>query len=61
MTTVMAQGGGGGQQRTPEERIAAMKEQLKPLNLTAVQTDSTVAVFGDRSMSQARLWHRWFR
>jgi hypothetical protein len=49
MTTVMAQGGGGGQQRTPEERIAAMKEQLKPLNLTAVQTDSTVAILMDRS------------
>ncbi|MES2374419.1 MAG: hypothetical protein V4557_17715 [Bacteroidota bacterium] len=48
MTTVMAQGGGG-QQRTPEERMAAMKEQLKPLNLTAVQTDSAVAILTDRT------------
>ena len=47
MTTVMAQG--GGQQRTPEERIAAMKEQLKPLNLTTVQTDSAVAILMDRT------------
>jgi hypothetical protein len=30
-----------------------MKERLAPLNLTAVQSDSAVAVFGDRSMSQA--------
>lgn len=46
-TTVMAQG--GGQQRSPEERIAAMKEMLKPLNMTAVQTDSAVAILMDRS------------
>lgn len=47
-TTALAQGGGG-QQRSPEERIAAMKEQLKPLNLTAVQSDSVVAIMMDRS------------
>lgn len=47
-STAMAQGGGG-QRMTPEERIAAMKEQLKPLNLTAVQTDSVVAIMTDRS------------
>jgi hypothetical protein len=45
--TAMAQG--GGQQRSPEERIAAMKETLKPLNLTAVQSDSVVAIMMDRS------------
>ncbi|MBI2283662.1 MAG: hypothetical protein HYU71_08135 [Bacteroidetes bacterium] len=49
MTTVMAQGPGGGQQMTPEERIAMMKERLKPLGLTEVQTDSAVAVMTDRS------------
>lgn len=48
-TATMAQGGGGGQRQTPEERIAAMKETLKPLNLTAVQTDSVVAIMMDRS------------
>jgi hypothetical protein len=46
-STAMAQG--GGQRMSPEERIAAMKEQLKPLNLTAVQTDSVVAIMTDRS------------
>jgi len=50
MTAVMAQGGGGGQQMTPEERIAIMKERLKPLNLTAVQTDSVVSIMMDRSI-----------
>lgn len=49
MTAVMAQGGGGGQQMTPEERIAMMKERLKPLGLSDVQTDSAVAVMNDRS------------
>lgn len=49
MTAVMAQGGGGGQQMTPEERIAMMKERLKPLGLSEVQTDSAVAVMSDRS------------
>ncbi|HEY1020315.1 MAG TPA: hypothetical protein VGE25_15020 [Sediminibacterium sp.] len=48
MTAVMAQGGGG-QQMTPEERIAMMKERLKPLGLSDVQTDSAVAVMSDRS------------
>lgn len=48
MTAVMAQGGGG-QQMTPEERIAMMKERLKPLGLSDVQTDSAVAVMNDRS------------
>ncbi|MBI2273995.1 MAG: hypothetical protein HYU70_09380 [Bacteroidetes bacterium] len=48
MTAVMAQGGGG-QQMTPEERIAMMKERLKPLGLSDVQTDSAVAVMTDRS------------
>lgn len=47
MTAVMAQG--GGQQMTPEERIAMMKERLKPLGLSDVQTDSAVAVMSDRS------------
>lgn len=50
MTTAMAQGGG---QQTPEQRIAAMKERLKPLNLTDAQADSAVAVFTDRVMTQA--------
>lgn len=45
-TSLMAQG--GGQRQTPEERMAAMKERLKPLNLTAVQTDSAVAIMMDR-------------
>lgn len=49
MTAVMAQGGGGGPQMTPEERIAMMKERLKPLGLSDVQTDSVVAVMNDRS------------
>ena len=48
MTAVLAQGGGG-QQMTPEERIAMMKERLKPLGLSDVQTDSAVAVMNDRS------------
>jgi len=48
MTAVMAQGGGG-QQMTPEERIAMMKERLKPLGLSDVQTDSAIAVMSDRS------------
>lgn len=52
MTSVMAQG--GGEQRTPEEqRFAALIEKLKPLNLTAVQTDSAIAIFNDH-----RLWLR---
>ncbi len=34
---------------TPEERIAMMKERLKPLGLSDVQTDSAVAVMTDRS------------
>jgi hypothetical protein len=46
MTTAMAQ---GGQQMTPEERAARMKDMLKPLNLTSVQTDSVVAIYSDRS------------
>lgn len=50
MTTVMAQPPGGGQQMTPEQRTAMMKERLKPLGLTDVQTDSVVAVYSDRSM-----------
>ncbi len=48
-TAVMAQGGGF-QQMTPEQRIAQMKDLLKPLNLTAVQQDSVVAIMMDRSM-----------
>ncbi len=47
MTSLMAQG--GGQRQTPEERMAALKEQLKPLNLSAVQQDSAVAILMDRS------------
>lgn len=46
-TAAMAQGGGG-QRMTPEERVARLKEQLKPLNLTPVQTDSAVAILSDR-------------
>jgi hypothetical protein len=40
----------GGQQMTPEQRTAMMKERLKPLGLTDVQSDSVVAVFTDRSI-----------
>lgn len=50
MTTVMAQGGFGGPQMTPEQRIANMKERLAPLGLTAVKTDSVIAIYSDRSM-----------
>lgn len=53
MTTVMAQGGGGGQQMTPEQlaaRVAQQKERLAPAGLTAAQTDSVIAIYGDRSM-----------
>jgi hypothetical protein len=48
--SAMAQGGGGGQQMTPEQRMAALKERLKPLGLTDVQNDSVVAIYSDRSM-----------
>jgi hypothetical protein len=48
--SAMAQGGGGGgQQMTPEQRMAALKETLKPLGLTDVQNDSVVAIYSDRS------------
>lgn len=47
--TLMAQPPGGGQQMTPEQRAAQMKERLKPLGLTDVQSDSVIAVFTDRS------------
>ena len=46
MSHVMAQG--GGQRMTPEERKAQLIERLKPLNLTAVQQDSAVAILSDR-------------
>ncbi len=46
ITTLMAQG--GGQRMTPEERKAQTIERLKPLNLTAVQQDSAVAILMDR-------------
>ncbi len=46
-TSLMAQG--GGQRMTPEERIAMLKERLKPLGLTEVQSDSAIAVMTDRS------------
>ncbi|MDB5209981.1 MAG: hypothetical protein JWQ30_808 [Sediminibacterium sp.] len=52
VTTAMAQGGGGGQQ-TPEQlaaRIAQQKERLAPVGLTPAQTDSVIAIYGDRSM-----------
>ncbi len=45
ITTLMAQGG----RMTPEERKAQIVEALKPLNLTAVQQDSAVAIVTDRS------------
>lgn len=48
-TAAMAQGGGG-QQMSPEERIAMMKERLKPVGLSAVHTDSVVAIMMDRSI-----------
>lgn len=48
-STIIAQPPAGGQQMSPEERIAMMKERLKPLGLTDVQADSVVAVFTDRS------------
>lgn len=44
--TAMAQ---GGQQMTPEERIAMMKERLKPIGLSPAHTDSAVAIMMDRS------------
>ena len=50
ITTLMAQGGGGGQQMTPEQRNAMMKERLAPLGLSAIKTDSVIAIYGDRSM-----------
>lgn len=40
----------GGQQMDPAQRIAAMKERLKPAGLTDVQADSVVAIYMDRSM-----------
>ncbi|MDE3253949.1 MAG: hypothetical protein KGO92_14180 [Bacteroidota bacterium] len=46
-TSLMAQG--GGQRMTPEERMAMMKERLKPLGMTDVQTDSAIAALTDRS------------
>lgn len=46
LTTAMAQ---GGQQMSPEERIAMMKERLKPVGLSPVHTDSAVAIMMDRS------------
>lgn len=49
MTTLMAQRPGDGQPRTPEERIAMMKERLKPLGLSEAQADSVIAVISDRS------------
>lgn len=49
-TSVMAQPPGGGQQMSPEQRVAMMKERLKPLGLTEAQADSVVAVFFDRSL-----------
>jgi len=49
LISASAQPPAGGQQMTPEERIAMMKERLKPLGLTDVQADSVVAVFTDRS------------
>ena len=51
--SVMAQG--GGQQMSPEERIAQMKERLKPLGLTPVQTDSVIAIYNDRSGMPANM------
>ncbi len=48
-TSVMAQGPGGGQQMDPAQRAAMMKERLKPLGLTDVQSDSAVAIMTDRS------------
>jgi hypothetical protein len=53
MTTVMAQGGGGNPQMTPEQRAAQMKERLAPANLSAVQQDSVLAVWNDRSIMTA--------
>lgn len=50
VTTLPAQGGGGGQQMDPAQRAAMLKERLKPLGLTDVQTDSVVAIYSDRSM-----------
>lgn len=44
-TAAMAQ---GGQRQTPEERKAATIERLKPLNLSAVQQDSAVAILLER-------------
>lgn len=49
MTTLMAQVPGGGRQMTPEERIAMIKERLKPLGLSEAQADSVIVVISDRS------------
>lgn len=54
-TSVMAQNGGGfgGGQMDPAQRAAMYKERIKDLNLTAVQQDSVVAVWSDRSLMQS--------
>lgn len=49
-TSAIAQPPGGGQQMDPAQRIAMMKERLKPAGLTDVQADSVVAIYMDRSM-----------
>lgn len=52
-TSVMAQGPGGGQQMDPAQRMAMMKERLKPVGLSDVKADSAIAVWSDRAMMQA--------
>ena len=60
-TSVMAQGGFGGGQMDPAQRAARLKERIKDLNLTAVQQDSVVAVWSDRSVMQSVLGDANFR
>jgi hypothetical protein len=53
VATAKAQGGGGAPQMTPEQRAAQTKERLAPLNLTATQADTAVAVFLDVTFQRA--------
>lgn len=52
-TTLMAQG--GGQQMDPAQRMAMMKDRLKDVGLTPIQTDSVVAIYLERPAIMANM------
>ena len=52
-TTLMAQPPGGGMQMDPAQRMAMMKDRIKDIGLTPVQTDSVVAIYSERPAMMA--------